>query len=334
MIFDRLIHTVDSHTDGNPTRVILSGFGRVPGATILEQRSFLQHERDDLRKLLLREPRGGALMCAVLVLPPCDPKADVGVVFLEPDEYPPMCGHCAIGTATTLVALGLVPRTEPETRVALDAPAGLVVARVQTHGARIGSTTITNVPSFLAEEGVKVALPNGGEVTIDISYGGEYYACVRAEDLNVVIAPERAHELVTAASGIRVALAGRKVPHPTRPDIERVYNVLIYQPDPKDQFVYRNVVVCPPGAIDRSPCGTGTSALMALLEAKGLLVLGQTLRNHGILGTAFDGRLIEEVPLGSTRAFVPEVTGRAYLTGIHDFVLDPDDPFPTGYLLG
>jgi proline racemase len=329
-----VIRTIDSHTDGNPTRVVVEGVEPIPGATLLEKREHLRRHRDELRRFLVHEPRGGGLLCALLVLDAIDPAADVSVLLLEQDEYPPMCGHCMIGLATTLVDTGRIPRAVPDTTITVETPAGLVRTVLHSIDGRTDSVTLVNVPAYVARQGLKVALPEGQVASVDIAYGGEYYACVQASEVGVEIRPEHGAHIIRVAAGVRKAMATLRVPHPTRPVIDRVYNVLFYEDMGGDPRQTQNVVVCPPGAIDRSPCGTGTSALLARLHAQGELAAGGILRNAGILGTAFVGRIKEETREGDLPAVVTEVTGRAYITGFHEFVLDSQDPFPAGYVIG
>lgn len=333
MQFDRMIHTVDSHTEGNPTRIIVSGFGEVRGSTVAEKREYVMKHMDGLRKMLLHEPRGGGLNCAVLPLPPCDPAADVCAIIMEQDEYVPMCGHCMIGLATTLVELNLVKREMPRTTLVIETPAGLVTAEVETNGQHVGPVTLRNVPCFLAHRDVELTLSDGTTITADIAFGGDFYICVSADLLGLDIAPSSAPEIVHHAGRVRAAAEHVPVIHPARPDLNRAYMVMFYRQDAIDPTTYRNVVIAPPGAIDRSPCGTGTSALLARLVARGLLQPEETLTNQGIVGTAFMARVAECTSVGSLPAVIPAVTGRAYLTGFHQWVVDPTDPFPTGFVL-
>ena len=333
MEFSRVIHTVDSHTGGNPTRVIVSGMPAIPGRTLLERRDHLRRNDDWLRRLLVHEPRASGLMCAVLLTPPGDPEADVGAIFLEQDEYPPMCGHCIIGVATTLVELGLVPRQAPVTRIGIETPAGLVRTSVSSEAGHVTSVTFLNVPSFVVDPNAIITLADGQALPAVISYGGEFYVCVDAGTAGVEVSPANADVIVSRANVIRRAVSERKLRHPTRPDLNRVYNVMFYERGSSDPVSYKNVVVVPPGKIDRSPCGTGTSALLAHLIATGELREAAEFTNAGILGTSFKGRVHDQLMLGDTAAIVPEITGSAYLTGFHEFVLDPQDPFPRGFLL-
>jgi proline racemase len=333
VILNRVIHTADSHTEGNPTRVVLSGFGLIPGASIIQKRDYVRDHLDDLRRLILHEPRGGALNCAVLMLDPCDPRADVAAVIMEQAEYVPMCGHCMIGLATTLVELGLVEQESPSTTIVIETVAGLVTASVDSSRGRAGAVTLQNVPSFVAAEEIALRLEDGRVVTADISFGGDFYICVAAADVDLQITPDSSSAIIQRAADVRNAARDVVVRHPTRTDLDRAYMVLFYEERSTSPLRYRNVIVAPPGAIDRSPCGTGTSAMLARLHHLNLLGVGDTLINEGILGTTFLGRVSRLVDVGDIGGIVPEITGRAYMTGFHQWVLDPEDPFPGGFLL-
>jgi proline racemase len=281
--------------------------------------------------MLVHEPRGGGLMCAVLVLEPCDPEADVSVIFLEQDEYPPMSGHSVIGVAMTLVETGMIPRSGSRTRIVIDTPAGLVTAWVETPGGGTGAVTIELPTSFVAAEHVPVGL--GESVTADIAYGGDYYACVDAGSVGLSLTRDNTDAMRSTAAAIRRSLSELRFPHPTRPYIDRVYYVLFWERVEGDRPRTRNVVICPPGVVDRSPCGTGTASLLALMHHRGSIGVGETLVNEGILGTAFLGCIDRLETIAGKAAVVPRVTGTAYITGFQQFVLDRRDPFPAGFVL-
>jgi len=325
------ITTIDSHTGGNPTRVVVSGVDPIAGTTVLAKRETLRLQNDSLRRVLVHEPRGGGLMCAVLVLEPCDPLADASIIFLEQDEYPPMSGHSTIGVAMTLVETGMVARTEGRTRVVLDTPAGLVTAWVDTHGETTGPVTLEMPPSFVAAEHVPIDGHEG--VTVDIAYGGDYYACVDAASLGLKLRRDNTDAIKLAAAGIRQSLATRRFPHPTRPYINRVYYVLFWENVTGETRHTRNVVICPPSVVDRSPCGTGTASLLALMHHRGSISVGEHLINEGILGTAFDGCIDRLDTIEGIPTVIPRVTGTAYITGFHQFLVDRRDSLPTGFVL-
>ena len=326
----RYLAAVDSHTEGMPTRVITGGVGPIPGATMLERKLHFEAEMDDLRLLLMREPRGHAAMSGAILQPPLHPEADWGVLFIEVSGCLPMCGHGTIGVATVLVETGMVPVTEPETVVALDTPAGLVRVRVAVEGGRARSVTLRNVPSFLVGRDRVVAVDGIGEITYDMAYGGNFYALVPADE---PIAAADSDRLIAHGLAIMNAVNATERPvHPEDPRIAGCRHVVFHEPG-RDGADARNATAIHPGWLDRSPCGTGTSARMASLWARGELALREDFVNESVIGTRFTGRLVEEVSVGGVPGVVPEITGRAWITGMGQYLLDSSDPFPAGFAL-
>ena len=327
----RLIQGIDSHTAGCPLRIVTAGFGPIRGATMAAKRADLM-ARDEWRRLVLFEPRGSFNMPAAVLTEACSPDADIGMIILEPDTYPPMCGHCAMAVATAAVETGMVPVTEGETVVRLDTPAGVVPATVAVAGGRAVSVTLGMPPSFLYRREVTVETRTYGPVTGAIAFGGDFYLLVEAAELGLELVPERAWELVQAAAELRQGLAAHPVQHPTLPHVNEIYQIELIGPG-NGAVDGRNVVVCPPTVIDRSPCGTGTAARMAMLAARGELGPGDVFRHAGILDTVFTGRVVGTTEVGGRQAIDCTVTGSAYVTGTFNFFLDPDDPFPAGFRL-
>ncbi|MFF9147690.1 proline racemase family protein [Streptomyces sp. NPDC014861] len=327
-------HAVDSHTEGMPTRVITGGVGVIPGATMAEKRLHFIEHRDSLRTLLMYEPRGHAAMSGAILQPATRPDADYGVLFVEVSGLLPMCGHGTIGVATVLVETGMVPVTEPVTTVRLDTPAGLVSADVRVEDGAARSVTLTNVPAFSVGLDLKADVPGLGTVTYDLAYGGNFYAFVELDALGLPF--DRAHkqELITAGLAIMDAInAGDDRPvHPEDPAVAGVKHVYLAAPG-SDATRSRHAMAIHPGWFDRSPCGTGTSARMAQLHARGQLALDTDFVNESFIGTEFTGRLVAETTVGGRPAVVPTVTGRAWITGTAQYFLDPTDPFPAGFLL-
>jgi proline racemase len=333
-IFRRVIQTVDSHTEGNSTRVITGGYPIPPGRTLLEKRTWLWRHDDGLRRMLNFEPRGHGMMCSVLLMPPVDEGADFAVIIMEQDEYVPMCGHCIIGTAMTVVATGMIPATEPLTTVTIEAPAGLVRCEVEVQGGRVGGVSFTNVESFLLHRDAKVAVEGRGEVVVDVAYGGDFYAIADADALGLRLAPDNDAALIAAAQRIIRAVSRQlEIAHPERPDINRCYQTLLTSAAAGAGDL-KQTIVCPPGSLDRSPCGTGTSARVAALHTRGELPLHKPLRFEGVLGTCFVGEAVAAEQRAGVTYVRPKVTGRAWITGFHQFVLDPDDPLPDGFRIG
>ena len=329
----RIWHCVDSHTEGMPTRVVVGGVGVLPGATMEERRQYIVNEADHLRTWLMYEPHGHSAMSGSILQPPTRPDADWGVVYIEVSGCLPMCGHGTIGTATVLVETGMVEVTEPETVIRLDTPAGLVIARVQVEGTRARSVTIENVPSFVTELDAIVEVPGIGQVRYDMAYGGNFYAIVELSELGQEFGKEHAPQLLKLGLAIMNAINEINRPiHPENPAIDHVHHVQLIATSSTAQHS-RHAMAIYPGWFDRSPCGTGTSARVAQLVARGQLAIGESLINESIIGTHFTGRAIGTTTVSDIPAILPEITGRAWITGTSQHMLAPDDPFPAGFLL-
>ncbi|MFF8607044.1 proline racemase family protein [Streptomyces sp. NPDC015346] len=328
-----VFHAVDSHTEGMPTRVVTGGVGVIPGATMAERRLHVIEHMDHIRTLLMYEPRGHASMSGAILQPPTRPDADVGVLFIEVSGLLPMCGHGTIGVATVLVETGMVPVTEPVTTVRLDTPAGLVRVEVQVEDGAAKAVTLTNVPAFCAALDREVKVPGYGTVPYDLAFGGNFYAFVELDVLGLPFDRARKDELLKAGLAVMEAINADDRPvHPDRPEIGGVKHVHLTAPG-SDARHSRHAMAIHPGWFDRSPCGTGTSARMAQLHARGRLPLHQDFVNESFIGTRFTGRLVGETEVGEVPAVVPAITGRAWITGTAQYFLDPDDPFPAGFLL-
>jgi proline racemase len=324
---------IDSHTEGMPTRVITGGLGPIPGASMQARRLYFEEHLDDLRLLLMREPRGHSAMSGAFLQPPTRPDADWGVLFVEVSGLLPMCGHGTIGVATVLVETGMVAVSEPETVIRLDTPAGLVEATVTVSEGRAERVRLRNVPAFVAELDATVEVESLGALSYDMAFGGNFYALMPAASVGLEPVPENAQMLIDRGLEIISAInAAARPVHPVDPAIGGCKHVVFYAPG-RDGADARNATSIHPGWLDRSPCGTGTSARMAALHARGDLAIGQEFVNESIIGSRFTGRLLEEVMLGSTPAVVPEVSGRAWITGMSQYLLDPTDPFPAGFSL-
>jgi proline racemase/trans-L-3-hydroxyproline dehydratase len=336
MNFVRMITAVDAHAAGQSERVIIGGIPRLPGQTMLEKVRCFYQNFDQLRTLLLHEPRGHAAMHGSLITEPSVEEADFGVIYLGSGGYDPVCGHGTIAICTVLVETGMVEPKEPSTEVILDTPGGIVRGIVAVQDGSAQSVTIHNVPSFLYEADVRVAVPKVGRVTVDIAYGGDLFiAILPAASVGLEIVPERRNEIIHLGLSILEATAGQvDAQHPEMPELKGLTGVMFSGPATHEQATMKNALVYSPGNIDRSPCGTGTSAKMATLYAKGELALNEEFVHESIVGSLFIGRLVSETTLGRFRAVVPTITGSAYIMGIQQFVLDPRDPFPAGFLLG
>ena len=330
----RTVRTVDSHTEGNPTRVIMEGVSVPPGDTLLEKQRWLAEHDDALRKILCFEPRGGGLMCAVLLMPPLEADSDYSVIIMEQDGYVPMSGHCIIGAATTVVETGLVAAQSPETVVRFDTLAGQVTCRVDWNGIRATSVTFDNVDCFLHRSGASIEVEGFGRLEADIAFGGDYYAIVDADKLNLQLRPDMDAELIAAYVVIREAVAEQvDIVHPEDPHINQCYQVQFTSGETRTGD-YKQTILSPPGAIDRSPCGTGTSARLACLYSRGEIGLNESKRFEGVLGTCFTGQVTRAETRNGITYVTPRVTGSAFITGYHQYVLYEGDPFPTGFRLG
>ena len=329
----RYFAAVDSHTEGMPTRVITGGVGSIPGSTMLERKLHFEAELDDLRLLLMREPRGHGAMSGAILQPPARADADWGVLFIEVSGCLPMCGHGAIGVATVLVETGMVEVSEPETLVRLDTPAGLVAARVAVDGGRARSVTLRNVPSFLHRRDAFVEVPGLGGVRYDLAFGGNFYALLAAADVGLEVDPAQAPALIARGLEIGAAIEAADRPeHPDDPRIGGCRHVVFHAPG-RDGADGRAATSIHPGWLDRSPCGTGTSARLAQLHARGELAVGDSFVNESVIGTRFTGRIAAATTVAGRPAIVPEITGRAWITAMGQYLLDADDPFPAGFSL-
>lgn len=330
----RSIHTVDSHTEGNATRVIVGGVPVPPGNSLLEKRAWLRDNDDGLRRVLNFEPRGSDCMCSVLLLPPESPDAHFSIIIMEQEEYVPMCGHCVIGTATTVVATGMVRPVEPATIVKLDTPAGPVECSVAVQDGKVLEVSLDNVDGFLLYDRAPIEIEGIGAVRTDIAYGGDFYAFIDADALDLDLSPSNSTSIIEVASRVRAAVADQlDVRHPRQPHINACYQVL-FTSSRTTSGDYKQVVCLPPGALDRSPCGTGTCAHVAILHTRGEIALNDPRQFEGLLGTCFRGEARRAEDSDGLLYVTPRITGRAYLTGFHRFVVEPDDPMPAGYRLG
>jgi proline racemase len=340
----RMIQAVDAHAAGEPGRVIVGGVLDVPGATMFEKMRHLAEHGDALRRGMLCEPRGYPAANCNLVLPPTHPDADAGFVIMEHVEYPAMSGTNTICTATVLLETGMLPMTEPVTEITLEAPAGLIRIRAECAGGKVKSITFRNVPAFAVHLDRKIEVPQLGTVTVDVAWGGMFYAIADARAFGLTLTPDEGRDIVRVTEMIKAA-AREQIPvtHPEQPGFTGITIAQLSGPPSRADAHMKNAVTVSTGdldwskpstwtgVIDRSPCGTGTCARMATLRARGLLALHEDFRHEGILGTIFTGRLVEETRVGPYPAVVPTLSGQAWITGFASYVVDPEDPFPEGY---
>ena len=328
------IKTVDYHTAGEPFRIVTGGVDAPRGATILERRADAAKRLDQVRLLLVNEPRGHADMYGGLVVEPNDRSADLGVVFFHNAGYSTACGHGTIALVTWALHEGLVERVEPETRVVVDVPSGRLETFARIEDGRVRSVRFRNVPAYVATEGLTVAT-SAGDADCDVAFGGAFYASVEAAGLGLTVSARDLPRLIELGREIKHELERlREFVHPLEPELRDIYGVtflesLEREPSPTQ----RNVTIFADGEVDRSPCGSGTSARLALLSAAGDLTQGEILSSRSIIDTEFTGQVVGEVVLAGTAAVVTEIEGAAHLTGRHEFVLDDDDPIGEGFLL-
>jgi proline racemase len=330
----RMITVVGCHAGGEVGNVVVGGVLPPAGATVFEQMQTLAREGDGLRKLLLREPRGSVACHANLVVPPTLPDCDAGFIIMEPTEYPAMSGSNTICTTTVLLETGMLPMREPETVVRLEAPGGVVEARASCRDGRVESVEFTNVPCFADRLDAPLEVEGLGTIAVDVAYGGMWYAIADAQALGFAIEPHEARDLSLAGERIRAA-ARDQLPcaHPENPEIAGVSIVQLAEPWQGVGRVTRNAVVVAPGRLDRSATGTGLSARLAVLHARGLMAVGEAMSHASAIGSTFDGRIVAETQVGHRAAIVPAIRGSAWITGVSQLYVDPDDPFPEGYLL-
>lgn len=333
----RKFNTVGVHCGGEVCDVVTGGVIDVPAKNMYEKMKHFWNHKDELRQVLLNEPRGCSAMCHNLILPPCDPKADAGFIIMEHEEYPPMSGANTIATATVLLETGMIPMQEPISEINLDTPAGLVSVKANCEGGKCKSVSFNNVPAFVFELDRVVQVPDIGPVSIDVAWGGMIYAVVDITKLNIKSKPENGAELVRVGEKIKRAVQDQTdYVHPENPDIRGVSILQFTEPLQTSTAgkSARNTVVVSPGRLDRSPCGTGTCARLAILHARGQLKEGEEFSHHSVIDSRFIGRILGTTKVGKYDAVYPSVTGSAWITSYNTVVVDPTDPFPLGFRVG
>jgi trans-L-3-hydroxyproline dehydratase len=328
------ITTIDAHTEGEPFRIITSGFPDPPGATILERRQYAKEHLDHLRTTLMWEPRGHADMYGCIVTPPVSPEADLGVIFMHNEGYSTGCGHGVIALTTVAVETGMISMTEPETTVRIDTPSGLVTAHACVSAGRVKSVRFRNVPSFVLALNETVEVPGIGKVTYDLAFGGAFYAYVQAEDVGLTCTPDDYPNLIEKGIAIkRAVIAGRPITHPFEDDLSFLYGTIFICPPTNAETHSRNVCIFAEGEVDRCPTGTGVSGRLAIHYARGEIDIDQSIVIESIIGSRFTGRVVDTAIFGSYPAIIPEVRGTAHITGRHEFLIDPSDPLRYGFIL-
>ena len=347
MNYIKRVKAVDLHACGEPGRVILEGVPDVPGSTMFEKMQYMESDLDDVRKRMLREPRGYPASNCNVILPPTCPEADAGFVIMEQVEYPPMSGTNTICVVTALIETEMVQVEEPVTRLSLEAPGGMVAVEAEVREGKVEKVTFENVPCFAVYLDKEITVPEIGTLRVDVAYGGMFYVIADASDVGLELTPEHGADIARIGEMIKID-ANEQLPvsHPENLDIDgiTISQLSGFSNDVKGRV--KNAVVVSTGlldwkrpstwtgALDRSPCGTGTCAKMAVMHAKGKLALGEEFPHEGPLGTVFTGRLLRETKVGEYKAVVPSLSGTAWITGFAEYVLDEQDPFPEGFTLG
>ena len=331
---DRRITAIDAHVAGEPLRVITGGFPEPPGGTALEQRRYASRHLDHLRRAVMWEPRGHRDMYGCVLTPPTTADGDLGVLFMHNDGFSTMCGHGIIGVVTVVIECGLVSTSGPTPTLRIDTPAGRVVATATVTHRGVEGVSFTNVPSFLLASGLDAAVPGLGVVRCDIAFGGAFYAYVDAPAIGLDLEPVNSARIVDLGRRIKHAVSQAEViRHPAgHSDLNFLYGT-IFVGSATDQVHSRNVCVFAEGEVDRSPTGTGVSGRAAILHARGELAVGEWITIDSLIGTHFRVRVVATTTVGGHPGVIPEVSGRAWITGHHEFVIDPDDPLRHGFLV-
>jgi proline racemase len=334
MRFNKVINVVDCHAEGESGQVIVGGVGDIPGVTVFDKRVYLQDHRDELRKMILFEPRGAVNHNANILVPSNHPDAQMGYIILESTEYPAMSGSNTICVATVLLETGILPMTEPTTELVLESPAGLISVTCDCRDGKVERVRFVNQPAFCYYLDAEIDVPDLGRLAVDVAYGGMTYVLVDAAQVRFDLTPAEARRICELGQVIKRAAAEQlEAVHPENPDIPGITQVEFTGPLRRDGdgLRARNAVVVSPGRLDRSPCGTGTSARLAQLHARGLLKIGQPFVHESVIGTTFDSSIVATTRVGPYDAIIPTVAGQAWITGLYQFGMEPTDPFQRGF---
>ena len=328
------IKTIDAHTAGEPLRIILSGLPEIKGETILEKRKFLKENFDYLRTALMFEPRGHADMYGAIITPPVTKEADFGVIFLHNEGYSTMCGHGIIALTKVAVQTGMIKAEEPTTEIKIDTPAGLVTSFAKMKNGIVESIYFHNVPSFVLAMNERISVPSLGDIKYDIAFGGAFYAFVNADELKIELCESNYRELIEKGMAIKKAVSENyKISHPFEEELSFLYGTIFIGKPIGEGVDSRNVCIFAEGEVDRSPTGTGVSARMALHNERGELKANEPMVIESIIGSTFKGSVHEVTAYGPVEAVIPQVEGNAFITGKHEFLIDPEDPLKKGFIL-
>lgn len=333
MKINQLFTTIDAHTGGEPLRIITGGIPPIKGETILEKRRYFREELDDIRRVLMYEPRGHHGMYGCVMTDPVSPDAAFGVLFMHNEGYSTMCGHGIIAVVTAAYETGLLKADDGKRDIVIDSPAGRILARANVEGEQVKSVSFENVASFVYAQDVSIEW-EGRTFLVDIAFGGAFYAVVQAKDLGVQVEIEQLPMLQEWGARIKEQIESKmQVVHPHEPELTGIYGVIISDEPKKAGSYLRNVTIFADKQVDRSPCGTGTAARVATLFARGQLAVGEPFVHEGIVNSQFIGTVVETTRVGEYPAVIPTIEGNAFITGLHQFVVDPTDPLKDGFLL-
>ena len=329
------IKTIEAHSAGEPLRIIIEGFPKLKGKTILEKRNYAKENFDELRTALMWEPRGHADMYGCILLPPVTPGADFGVLFLHNEGFSTMCGHAILTLAKVVIETGLVEKKIPETKIKIDTPAGLVTAyaRINDKG-KINGIYFHNVPSFVLLLDEIINIPKLGKIRFDLAFGGAFYAFVQADELNLKLESENYRELIEKGMIIKKAIMKHySIEHPFKEDLGFLYGTIFIGKPITEKADSRNVCIFAEGEVDRCPTGTGVSARMAIHYQRKEIKLNEKMIIESIIDTKYTGSVIEEITFGPYKAIIPRIEGNAFITGKSEFIIDPEDPLKDGFIL-
>jgi len=332
-LYPERIVTIDSHTQGEPTRLLISGVGALPGSTMKDKRNSFESHFDHVRMLLTREPRGHRGIMAAVITEPISPEGQFGLFYMDARRYPYLCGHATIGAVVSLIEAGALHTDADDTIITVDTPSGPLDAHTRIRDGHVESVAIEMVPSFVFDTDCEIDVTGFGKVPVDLVCVGGFFAMVSARSIGIELVPQNSHRLIPLGMAvIEAANRALNVYHPQRPEVNTVDVTEFYDEDPKTG-TGKSVVIYGESHMDRSPCGTGTTAKMTLLHHLGKLDRGQAYKNTSPLGTVFEGRIIKTLPIGKFEGIVGQVRGNAQITGYHQFVVDANDPFQKGFLI-
>lgn len=330
----KIIKTIETHTLGQPTRNVISGFYNIQGETMAEKYNYMREHEDWFRKLLCYEPRGSEIMSGTLFTAPCTPGTDIGVLYFEASGWLPMCGHDTFGATVALIESGMVEVKEPLTVIQLDTAAGVITVEAKVKDGVVEEASFLNAPALVLKRNVEIDTKDFGKLTLDISWGGNVYAILEAESIGLTIDPSNCDKFITAAQSLAKDINEQvEIKHPELSFVDRVTHVEFAGPPKSPEADIQNIVVALPKVVDRSPCGTGTSAKAALLYDEGKLKVGDSFVHESVIGSLFKCEIVEETTVGGITAIRPKITGNATIIGEATWILDPKDPFPEGIVL-